>query len=107
MLGYLCYTPLLPKPTDKFASNGRKCVFIGYPLHQKGYKLLDLDTHAMFIARDVIFHEEVFPFKQSTSISTPSLVSFHTDLDDHHLLVQPTCLVPSPLPHPSSLRISF
>lgn len=31
----------------------------------KCYKLLDFHTHELFIYRDVVFHEDVFPFKTS------------------------------------------
>lgn len=48
--------------TDKFAPRGLPCVFIGYPTHNKGYKLLDLTTMETFITRDVVFHEHIFPF---------------------------------------------
>nr|GEU57310.1 retrovirus-related Pol polyprotein from transposon TNT 1-94 [Tanacetum cinerariifolium] len=35
---------------DKFSPRGVPCVFIGYPTHQKGYKLYNLLTHASFSA---------------------------------------------------------
>lgn len=38
------------------------CVFLGYPPGIKGYRLLDLHTRETFISRDVIFHENIFPF---------------------------------------------
>lgn len=47
---------------DKFKPKGVPCVFIGYPVSQKGYKLLDLTTNTEFVSRDVKFTEHVFPF---------------------------------------------
>lgn len=38
------------------------CVFLGYPSVVKGYKLYDVVTKQIFISRDVIFHEEIYPF---------------------------------------------
>jgi hypothetical protein len=37
-------------------------MFLGYPFQQKGYKLFDLHSHLVFISRDVVFHEFIFPF---------------------------------------------
>lgn len=36
----LCYAAILP-PLDKFSPMGRRCLFIDYPTHQKGYILYD------------------------------------------------------------------
>ncbi|XP_074343104.1 uncharacterized protein LOC141680916 [Apium graveolens] len=46
---------------DKFKPKGVPCVFLGYPVSQKGYKLLDLTTRHEFVSRDVTFAENVFP----------------------------------------------
>lgn len=51
---------------DKFAPKGVPCVFLGYPAHQKGYKLYNLLTHSCFVSRDVQFHEHIFPFAESS-----------------------------------------
>lgn len=67
VMGCFCYAPLLPKDVDMFSPMGRKCVLVRCPPHEKGYKLFDLDNHEIFVARDVIFHEDIFSFKQSFS----------------------------------------
>ena len=41
--------------------------FLGYPTHQKGYKIYNLLTHSSFVSRDVVFHEHIFPFAESSS----------------------------------------
>jgi len=41
---------------DKFAPRGRRCLFVGYPFGQKGWKMFDLESHEYFVSRDVIFH---------------------------------------------------
>lgn len=38
-------------------------MFLGYPHGIKGYKLYDLNTRQVFVSRDVVFHEVVFPYK--------------------------------------------
>lgn len=46
-------------------------VFIGYEIGRKAYRLLNLDTNAVIISRDVKFVEEEFParFKDSQTIA--------------------------------------
>ncbi|GKA34367.1 retrotransposon ORF1 [Tanacetum coccineum] len=51
---------------DKFEARGIPCLFLGYPQHQKGYKLLNLLTHTRFVSRDVIFYEHIFPYSKSS-----------------------------------------
>ena len=48
---------------------------MGYLFAVKGYKLLDLQTKQIFISRDVVFHELVFPFNTSISLPAPSPTS--------------------------------
>jgi hypothetical protein len=40
----------------------KQCVFLGYNDLHKGYKCLDVSSGRIYISRDVIFDEEVFPF---------------------------------------------
>ena len=46
-------------------------MFLGYPPGYKGYKLLNLDTNAIYINRDVVFHEALFSFQ--TNNHEPSI----------------------------------
>ncbi|KAL2933517.1 Retrovirus-related Pol polyprotein from transposon TNT 1-94 [Bienertia sinuspersici] len=65
IIGCLCFAYNMSKIKDKFDPRGRKCILIGFPFGQKAYKLYDLDTKQVFISRDVIFYESIFPFKNS------------------------------------------
>ncbi|XP_047331139.1 uncharacterized protein LOC124934664 [Impatiens glandulifera] len=60
MCGYLCYAFDFHSRRDKFAS--RKCVFLGYSIDKKRWRLLDWETKEVFVSRDVVFYENEFPF---------------------------------------------
>ncbi|KAE8696688.1 hypothetical protein F3Y22_tig00110652pilonHSYRG00101 [Hibiscus syriacus] len=96
VFGCLCYATD-PKPTDKFSPRAFPSVFMGYSSTQKGYLLFDLTSKKFFVNRDVIFHEEVFPFHfpvQTDSFfpSTPSVLD--SDFLDISFGQQPLSAVP-------------
>ncbi|XP_019246355.1 PREDICTED: uncharacterized protein LOC109226007 [Nicotiana attenuata] len=64
--GCLCYA-VTPKPfRDKFSPRSVTCIFLGYPPGKKAYKLQQLSDRKTLISRDVIFHENIFPFCKSS-----------------------------------------
>ena len=62
IFGCLYYAQVRQKPKEKFAARSRRCMFIGYPFGKKGWKLYDLESKEIFVSRDVIFYEDIFPF---------------------------------------------
>lgn len=56
IFGCLCFSHNQKTMGDKFASRSRKCIFMGYPFGEKGWKLFDLNTKEFFylVMRDFL-----------------------------------------------------
>ena len=91
VFGCACWPHLRPYNNRKLDFRSKKCVFLGYSSLHKGYKCLHVPTNRVYISRDVVFDEGVFPFSQlslqssePTNHSTPVFGQFddiaHTSL---------------------------
>ena len=89
VFGTLCYARRIKRGQDKFDERSTRCVFLGYPMGKKGWTVCDLETERIFDSRDVIFHEEIFPFALTNSMS---------ETIEH---------VPVPTPHPATYDDDF
>lgn len=63
------------KNMHKFQPRSKPREILGYPAGYKMYKVLDLETNITQITRNVVFHEDIFPFANDTSLSTSDLFS--------------------------------
>jgi histone deacetylase 1/2 len=62
VFGCACWPNLHPYNKQKLSFRSTRCVFLGYSSHHKGVKCLDPSTGHVYISRDVVFYESVFPF---------------------------------------------
>jgi hypothetical protein len=69
VFGCACFPNLRPYNSHKFSPRSKECLFLGYSQHHKGYKCLHIDFGRVYISRDVIFHEDQFPFAAVSLVS--------------------------------------
>ncbi|KAK4390127.1 Retrovirus-related Pol polyprotein from transposon RE2 [Sesamum angolense] len=76
--------PLIIDPQRaKFHKRALRCILLGYAPNKKAYKLYDLDNHHTVISRDVVFHEDVFPFDTQQSSTTTCPLPIPSTPDTH------------------------
>lgn len=59
----LSYVTTLPSTRTKFTRIATPCIFMGYSMGYKGYRVFDPAKNKFLITKDIIFHETVFSFK--------------------------------------------
>ena len=92
---------VLCQPIEKnFDSKASKCVFTGFKRGTKGYILLNIQSREIFLSRDVVFYEHVFPYQRikDTSNETKNPDIFYQILfvEDQPVLSQPSQAILKP-----------
>lgn len=96
MFGCLVFTSTIKAHKTKFDSREIPCVLLGYPIGQKSYKLLNLETNKNFVSKDVTFREKHLPFHITQPVM-PSFSNFlptNTYLDSSLPIELPNALSP-------------
>lgn len=104
MFGCLCYSSTISAHLDKFQPRSQACVLLGYPPATKGCKLLNLTSRKIFISRDVIFHESIFPFISLDSVYSFSFATSLPPVLDSTLTTLPFDSTSSPVFHDSFIN---
>lgn len=60
--GCMCYARSLRHDNDKSGDRSRRCIFVGYPFGQKGWRVYDLESGEYFVLRDDVFSKTEFPY---------------------------------------------
>jgi hypothetical protein len=102
IFGCSCWPHLHPFNSKKLEFCSKECVFIGYSNMHKGFKFLNLSSGRIYISRDVVIDESVFPFSKLSGnagprlqfeilLLPPSLInSLEGDLASNHMTHVPT-----------------
>lgn len=84
-----CWLNLRPYIDRKLEFRSKQCVFLGYSNQYKRFKCLDPKAGCIYISRDVIFDEQVFPFASLHPNASAQLRDELALLPD--ILMNPSC----------------
>lgn len=84
--GCLCYVTNTIPHKDKLDHRVIICIFLGFNVGQKVYKVCDLQSHKILVFRDIVFYENAYPYQPLLAIMPLPIVSPFDDQEFHTLL---------------------
>jgi hypothetical protein len=113
IFGCVAYVHLQKPSRSKFEPRAEKCVFLGFGMHQKGYKCYNPNTRKFFTTMDIVFLESEYFFKGNNSIQEEIEYEFNYSQDLNFLrqpyqatdLIAPiqNLIIPEPCEGPKSI----
>ena len=68
VFGCTYFVHILTPGQDKLSTKATKCIFLGYPTLQKGYRCYSSETHRYFLSADATFFDDSLFFSTSESL---------------------------------------
>lgn len=65
-----------------FDPKTKACVFLGYLLGQKGYKVLEIDTRKIIVSGHVHSYEDKYPFASNSILTHPNPIFSNDSSED-------------------------
>lgn len=95
IFGCLCYPWLKPYVSSKLKPRSTPCVYLGFSTQYYVHQCFDPATSKVYISRDVLFHEDTFPYTNiftsykspPTNIDWVPIGDMHTHLHRLHILL--------------------
>jgi histone deacetylase 1/2 len=103
--GCQCFPCLRPYSLDKLSYRSKPCIFIGYCFNHKGFWCFDPSSKRVYISRNVIFDEGIFPAREQ-SIFTDSANCLDSSGTSNTLFLPPSSPPFNFFPVPSSNIVS-
>jgi hypothetical protein len=94
VFGCACYPLLCPYTPHKLAFKSKQCIFLGFSSNHRGYRCFDSVSRKVYLSRNVVFDESLFPTIHRSLSSTPSCVVLPAESSL-------TVVVPETLTHPA------
>ena len=74
MFGGNCFASTLSNRRKKLDRRARSCVYLGHKLGVKGFVLYDIQTREIFISRNILFHDDIFPFHSASNANSEECI---------------------------------
>ena len=82
MFGCIAYPHVPDELRKKLNNKAEKCIFIGYSLDTKGYKLYNPKTQKVIISPDVTFDEDgIWDWSEEEKRSLPTPIFINNEVD--------------------------